>query len=212
MSYKEYEEQWFHNLNKIEKQCFKLKDCKVCLGTSLKLNLNSEIPLLRSSCVAKHYVMSLYDDIMTHVNLERIQQGKPVTLFSFKNSIISNFYCVKDVDNTLHFTVEASHVNWVTAVPVIVAAFNLAAKKLCCTYGMTPGKIQFNFSMVTLTASKEELKTLKSNYKSLEVEDHYFKEYGIVAKFDPTLQILNYTPRKNCYPNVVEYEFVYLLK
>ena len=123
MGYKEYEEQWYRCLTKINKQGYKLKDCKVGLGATLRLNLNSEIPLLRSTYVYVPYVMSLFDDIMAHINLEKIGQSKPTNLLSYKNSIISNFSSVRDVDGKLHFTVDLHNVDWVTEAPVIIAMF-----------------------------------------------------------------------------------------
>lgn len=219
MHYKEYEEQWFDGLRKIMKKGYKLSDCKVGLGLRLNIRLDSELPLLRSSYIPTETYLPLFikmRDIFEKSELEGSFDRKTGIKEMFAKTdltIFKGFSCLVDVDGKLHFSVVLDSVNWVTELPVIVAATSLFCRLLCKTTGLDRGNLHVLCNKSLLNASQDALNSLLQNRVFLSSLDHDYTHYAIREEYlDPTdlrkVDILNYSVGENSYNTIVPYTCV----
>ena len=143
MSTKNYESQWFAILNKISKNGYRLADCKLHLAPVLTLNLNDEIPLLRSTYVETQNITELYLSVLDRVYPTKFnfKRNSIINLLHYKEGLLANFSCFKDVDDILTFTLNLRHVNWLRQLPVLVSAVYMVCKKLGDITGLELGKL-----------------------------------------------------------------------
>ena len=208
MSTKNYESQWFTILNKISKNGYSLSDCKLHLAPVVTLDLNDEIPLLRSTYVETHNITDLYLNILDCVypNKFNFKRNSIVNLLHYKEGLLANFSCFKDVNNVLTFTLNLRHVNWLRQLPVLVPAIYMVCKKLGEVTSLDLGKLVITTEAAII--KKEDfsyIPKLLNSFKRLNKDVKYFKDVKVCYDLKQAA-ITDY----EAYPCLYPYDYIYI--
>lgn len=218
MLYREYEEQYFDELNKITQRGYCLKDTKVGLDRRLHINLNSELPMLRASYVSIVDVTKYFYTVMEAFDVSRVLKElktvkyKPITLYLSRVGIVKNISCLVDVENKATFSVVMGYVDWVKELPYIVPALTLMCKWLLRYSDVEAGNLHVLVQFAQISTKNSKLKEMWGNYCQLCSYEHPYKRHAIVTEFvgtenDFLVDILNYIVGTNAYPTVEDYNY-----